>query len=205
MDESLSTLRFAVQAKQLRTCARVNAVMDPKDAEIAQLQRQLEAKAEAERRWRLKFHRLSRQVHPNSAEEEGEEEERVEAVGSQAEAANRSSLSSTTAPLASLAEEDGTEGEEGMEEREERERRLRSKVTELYQQLQQQLRPLALSREQRPADPTSTEAESQAEPTAVPVSPPSPPFDVEALVDHCRSVTTGAVCPLTPYELRLLS
>ena len=191
MDESLSTLRFAVQAKQLRTCARVNAVMDPKDAEIAQLQRQLEAKAEAERRWRLKFHRLSRQVHPNSAEQE-EYEKEEETIAAQAAPASRSSLSSTIAPLATLAEEDGAEVEDATEEREEREQRLRSKMTELYQQLQQQLQSFSRSQEEQRADPSLREAESQAELAAALLSPPPPPLDVEALVDHCRSVTPAA-------------
>ena len=138
----MSTLRFAVQAKALRTCARVNCEVDPKDAAITRLQRQLQLRVEAERRWKLKFHRLSSQVQ-HTAEEDSEDEEEEERNGalscelpSSSSAERLPSPPLSPPPLSAISEADGAEDEEMREAWEQRESRICTRLLDLHCQLQ---------------------------------------------------------------------
>ena len=204
VDESVSTLRFALQAKQVRTSARVNAFVDPKDAEIAQLQRRLREQSEAELRWRRKFHRLSSQMHitqPGAVDTEVEEETEREQSGEggrreEGAVAGGGVVCSSPLPLCDIVEEGGEEDDEeerrlleaalqrrrGEEEGRERSRRewgarMRDRLVQLQRSL---TRSLCLTEEAR--------APAADEQTPLAATDDATPTDLEALVDRLRSL-----------------
>ena len=162
--------------------------MDPKDAEIAQLQRQLDVKAEAERRWRMKFHRLSSQMHhsPSKAhygEDEEEEGRAHTALRSPARSSTPASPSLTS--IVEEADDDGVEVEqeqqrqrqqvEGELRREQRELRIRSQLLALHHRL-------SLSQMK-----TATVSKVGCEEGDAPSTTQEEALDMETLVEELRS------------------
>ena len=187
VDESWSTLRFAVQAKALRTCARVNSVVDPKDAEIAQLQRLLDLKVEAERRWKTKFHRLSSQLHHSpSLQRQGEEEEEGRTHTTLRSPARSSPPASPS--LTSIMEEVDDDGEVDEEELQRQQLHLEQEVKRDQRELRIRSHLLALHRRlSRPQMETTSALgpEGDEKPSTTPFV--AADMDMESLVEELRS------------------
>ena len=210
VDESLSTLRFALQAKQLRTTARVNAVVDPKDAAIAQLQRSLQERTEAELRWKRKFHRLSTSLHSTHSAALGCEENEAGRLPVEGEMECGGSVGSplrsdvcpvsSSPPLLDIVEEGGGEVDDEDERRllaamqrrkEEDEEKERSSM-----QWEARMRAKLLQLQRRFSPPTRLADEpciaaSDAE-GAVAAVEDAESGDLEALLDRLRSAHSYA-------------